>query len=163
MTTNELIHAAALLIETSWEMEPDEFDARLASFLDESEDKIKALRCVCKAAEGRAATCKAEATAYATAAKSHAGNAERVKMRAFDLMVAAEATGEPLSGARLQANPADPLVFAPDFDPSALAPEYQRITVAPDAASIRQALGRGLALPGVALGECGRHLRWTEK
>jgi len=162
-TTQELIHAAALLIETSWDMEPAEFDERLAAFVEESEDKIKALRYVCKAAEGRAATCKAEAAAFTTAAKSHAGNAERVKARAFELMLAAEATGETLTGARLQANPADPLEYAPDFDAGALPPTLQRVTVEADSAAIRAALARGEVVPGVTLGERGRHLRWTEK
>ena len=78
MTTAQLIHAAALMVETSWEMTPEEFAERLEAFVAESTDKIAALRAVCKAAEGRAAVCKAEADAYAAAAKAHKSNAERV-------------------------------------------------------------------------------------
>lgn len=164
MTTSELIHAAALMVETSWEMTPEEFEERLAAFVAESSDKIAALRAVCKAAEGRAAVCKAEADAYAAAAKVHKNNAERVKARAFALMEAAEATGETLPGARLQVNGGvAPLVYAEGFDANALPFTLQRVTVEPNADAIRAALAKGENVPGVVVGERGRSLRWTEK
>ena len=162
MTTSELIHAAAMMVETSWEMTPEEFEERLAAFVAESTDKIAALRAVCKAAEGRATTCKAEAAAYSAAAKTHALNADRVKARAFALMVAAEETGETLPGARLQGNGGSvPLVYADDFDANALPLTLQRVTVEPNADAIRKALERGETIPGVSLGERGRSLRWS--
>lgn len=164
MTTQQLIHAAAMLVETSWEMPAEEFEERIAAFLAESTDKISALRAVCKAAEGRAATCKAEAALYAAAAKTHANNAERVKARAFLLMEAAEHAGETLPGARLQNNGGNaPLVYAADFDATALPFSLQRVTVEPDADAIRAALAKGETVPGVVVGERGRSLRWTEK
>jgi len=164
VTTAQLIHAAALMVETSWEMTPEEFDERLAAFVAESTDKIAALRAVCKAADGRAATCKAEAAAYSAAAKSHATNAERVKARATALMLAAEETGETLPGARLQVNGGTaPLVYAEDFDPASLPFTLQRVTVEPNADAIRAAIAKGETVPGVTLGERGRSLRWTEK
>lgn len=164
MTTAELIHAAALMVETSWEMTPEEFAERLESFVAESTDKIAALRAVCKAAKGRASVCDAEAKAYAAAAKVHKNNAERVKARAFALMEAAEHAGETLPGARLQVNGgAAPLVYAEGFDVNALPMKCWRVTVEPNADAIRAALEKGETLPGVVLGERGRSLRWTEK
>ena len=162
MTTSELIHAAALMVETSWEMTAEEFEERLAAFVAESTDKIAALRAVCKAAEGRVTTCKAEAAAYSAAAKSHARTAERVKERATALLLAAEATGEELPGARLQANGgAVPLVYADGFDVNALPMKFWRVTVEPNADAIRKAIEAGETLPGVSLGERGRSLRWS--
>lgn len=164
MTTAQLIHAAAMLVETSIDFTADEFAERLEAFVAESSDKIAALRAVCKAAEGRAAVCKAEADAYAAAAKVHKNNAERVKARAFALMEAAEATGETLPGARLQVNGGvAPLVYAEGFDVNALPFTLQRVTVEPNADAIRAALAKGEDVPGVVVGERGRSLRWTEK
>lgn len=164
MTTAQLIHAAALMVEASWEMTPEEFNERLEAFVAESADKLAALRAVCKAAEGRAAVCKAEADAYTAAAKAHKSNAERAKARAFALMEAAEAAGETLPGARLQANGgALPLRYAEGFDVGTLPFALQRVTVEPNPDAIRAALERGETLPGVTLGERGRALRWTEK
>ena len=164
MTTSELIHAAALMVETSWEMTPEEFAERLESFIAESTDKLAALRAVCKAAEGRATVCKAEAAAYSAAAKRHSANAERVKARATALLEAAEATGEELPGARLQLNGGvAPLVYAEGFDVNALPMVYWRVEVTPNADAIRKALEAGETLPGVTIGERGRSLRWTEK
>lgn len=163
MTTTELIHAAALMVDTSWEMTAEDFAARLESFVSESTDKIAALRAVCKAAEGRAATLDAEAKAYAAAAKSHKANAERVKQRATALMLAAEEVGEVLPGARLQVNGGSaPLVYAETFDAAALPFALQRVTVEPNADAIRAALAKGEEVPGVAMGERGRSLRWVE-
>jgi len=162
-TTHELIHAAALLIETSWDMEPAEFDERLAAFVEESSDKIKALRVVCKLAEGRAATCKAEAEAYTAAAKASANTAGRVKALAFALVEAAEAAGETLPGARLQPNGGKPaLRFVADFDPASLPFELQRVVVEADGDAIRAAIARGVLVPGVDVAPQGRHLRWVE-
>ena len=163
MTTQELIHAAAMLVETSWEMPSEEFEERIAAFVAESTDKIAALRAVCKAAEGRATALKAEAAAYTAAAKAHANNADRVKARAFALMEAAEHAGETLAGARLQPNGGkQPLVYAADFDATALPFEFQRVSVEADADAIAAAIAKGEAVAGVTLGERGRHLRWTE-
>lgn len=163
-TTSQLIHAAAMLVETSWEMTADEFEERMEAFLAESTDKIAALRAVCKAAEGRAATCKAEAALYAAAGKTHAANADRVKSRAFALMEAAEHAGETLTGARLQANGGKPsLVYAAGFDATSLPFAYQRVIVEPDADAIAAVLAKGEAVEGVTLAERGRHLRWVEK
>ena len=164
MTTQELIHAAALLVENSWELAPEDFEAHLAAFVAASDDKIKALRYVCKAAEGRAAACKAEAAAFSAAAKVHANNADRVKGRAFLLMEAAEQTGEALSGARLQMNGGGaPLAYAPDFNARSLPSDLQRVIVEANADAIRAALQRGEPVPGVELAPVGRHLRWVEK
>jgi len=161
-TTADLIHAAAMLVETSSEMTADEFAERLEAFIDESESKIAALRAIFKAAEGREATCKAEAALYTTAGKAHATTAERVKGRALALMEAAEHAGETLTGARLQPNSAAPLLYAPDFDATALPFDMQRVKVEPNSAAIAAALERGEVVPGVTMGVRGRHLRWTE-
>lgn len=164
MTTAELITAAAILVDTSADYTADEFAEHLEAFVAAAEDKIKALRIVCRAAEGRAAACKAESALYAAAAKTYAGNADRVKARAFMLMEAAEIAGETLLGARLQPNGGkQPLVYAADFDASALPFDCQRVTVEADADKVRNALAAGAALAGVTLGEVGRHLRWREK
>jgi len=162
MTTAQLIHAAAMLVETSADFTADEFAERLASFIEESTDKIAALRAVCKAAEGRAASCKAESALYATAAKAHTNTAERTLARAYLLMEAAEHAGETLTGARLQPNSAAPLLYAPDFDATALPFDMQRVKVEPNSAAIAAALERGEVVPGVTMGVRGRHLRWTE-
>ena len=162
-TTAQLIHAAAMLVETSWEMTQEEFAERLEAFVAESTDKIAALRAVYKAAEGRVTACKAEADLYATAAKAHGNNADRVKARAFLLMEAAEMAGETLPGARLQANGGKaPLVYAPGFDPTALPFDLQRVTVEANADAIRAVLAKGGEVEGVSVGAAGRHLRWTE-
>ena len=162
-TTADLIHAAAMLVETSWELTADEFQERLDSFIAESTDKIAALRAVCKAAEGRAATCKAEAGLYTAAAKAHANTAARAQERAFMLMEAAEHAGETLPGARLQANGGKaPLVYAPGFEATALPFDLQRVTVEANADAIRAVLAKGGEVEGVSVGAAGRHLRWTE-
>ena len=162
-TTAQLIHAAAMLVETSWEMTADEFAERLEAFVAESADKIAALRAVCKAAEARATACKSEADLYAIAAKAHGNNADRVKARAFLLMEAAELAGESLPGARLQANGGKvPLVYAPGFEATALPFDLQRVTVEANADAIRAVLAKGGEVEGVSVGAAGRHLRWTE-
>ena len=162
-TTADLIHAAAMLVETSWEMTQEEFAERLEAFVAESTDKIAALRAVYKAAEGRAAACESEADLYYAAAKAHGTNADRVKARAFLLMEAAEMAGETLPGARLQANGGKvPLVYAPGFDATALPFDLQRVTVEANADAIRAVLAKGGEVDGVAVGVVGRHLRWTE-
>ena len=105
---------------------------------------------------------KAEAAAYTAAARAHAANAERVTARAVDLLEAAELVGEVLAGARLQANGGKaPLVYAADFVAGDLRAELQRVRVEPNADAIRAALARGESVYGVAVGEAGRHLRWT--
>lgn len=162
MTTAQLIHEAAMLVETSIDYTPEEFAENLEGFVMRAENKIVALRCVHKAAEARAASLKAEAALYAAAAKTHATNAERVKSRAYMLMEAAELTGETLAGARLQANGGKPaLVYAAGFDATALPFAYQRVVVEPDADALIAALAKGEAIEGVTLAERGRHLRWT--
>ena len=163
-TTRDLIMQAAILVERGWELPAEEFEAALASFVADSADKIAALRAVYRAAEGRAATCKAEADLYAAAAKRHKATAEQVRQRAQALAEAAEAAGETLPGVRLQVNGgAAPLQFAEDFDVDALPFALQRVTVEPNPDAIRAALERGETLPGVTLGARGRALRWTEK
>lgn len=162
-TTAQLIHEAAMLVETSIDYDADTFAENLEEFLLRAESKIVALRCVHKAAESRAASLKAEAALYAAAAKTHAANADRVKDRAYMLMEAAELTGEVLTGARLQANGGSaPLVYAPGFVATDLPFDLQRVSVEPNADAIRAALAKGEAVPGVTVGERGRSLRWTE-
>ena len=162
-TTGELIHAAAILVDTSVEYTADEFAAVLDAFVDAAEDKIRALRFVAKAAESRADSLKAEAALYAAAAKSHAATAERVTARAVMLLEAAELVGELLTGARLQANGGKmPLVYAPGFDATALPFDLQRVTVEANADAIRAVLAKGGEIEGVSVGTVGRHLRWTE-
>lgn len=164
MTTSELIHHAAMLVESGWELPADEFDSELSAFVDNATDKIAALRAVNKAAEARATALKAEAALYAAAAKTHQSNADRVKARAFALMEAAEHAGETLAGARLQPNGGKaPLVYAADFDATGLPFELQRVTVEADADAIRAVLAKGGEVSGVSVGATGRHLRWTEK
>lgn len=163
MTTSQLIHAAAMLVESGWELPAEDFDVELAALVDAATDKIAALRAVNKAAESRAASLKAEAALYAAAAKTHQSNADRVKARAFMLMEAAELAGEVLPGARLQPNGGKPpLVYAPDFCAADLPMDYQRVTVEADADAIRLALAKGEEVAGVSVGATGRHLRWVE-
>ena len=162
-TTTQLIHEASMLIETSIDYTPEEFDAALAAFVSAAESKIAALRVVCKLAEGRAATCKAEAEAYTAAAKASANTAGRVKALAFALVEAAEAAGETLPGARLQPNGGKPaLRFVDDFDPASLPFELQRVVVEADGDAIRAAIARGVLVPGVDVAPQSRHLRWVE-
>lgn len=162
-TTRELIYAADLLVTTSWEMTPEDFDTRLAAFVEESTDKLAALRAVHKAAEARAAGLKAEAAAYAAASKAQANIAERTKQRAADLFAAAEKAGEVLPGGKMQDNGGNvPLVYAPDFDATALPFACQRVSVEADADAIRAALVNGVTLPGVTLGKRGAHFKFTE-
>ena len=162
-TTGELIQAAAILVDTSAEYTPEEFAAVLDAFVDAADDKIRALRFVAKAAESRSDALKAEAAAYTAAARAHAANAERVTARAVDLLEAAELVGELLTGARLQVNGGKaPLVYAADFVAGDLRAELQRVRVEPNADAIRAAIAQGEAVYGVAVGEAGRHLRWTE-
>ena len=161
-TTGELIQAAAILVDTSVEYTADEFSAVLDAFVEAADDKIRALRFVAKAAESRADALKAEAAAYTAAARSHAANAERVTARAVMLLEAAELVGEVLTGARLQANGGKaPLVYAVGFIAADLPYDLQRVKVEPNADAIRAALARGESVYGVAVGEAGRHLRWT--
>ena len=164
MTSNELINAAGLLLETSWEMTPEDFAERLEAFVAESGDKLAALRHVAKLAEARGAGCKAEAAAWTNAARAANNRAESVKARAELLYCAARELGEALPGGRMQPNGgAPPLAFAEDFDPFLLPASCQRVSVEPNADAIRLALAAGEALPGVALGERGEHFRWTEE
>lgn len=162
-TTTQLIHEASMLIETSIDYTPEEFDAALAAFVSAAESKIAALRIVCKLAEGRAATCKAEAEAYTAAAKASQNTAGRVKALAFALVEAAEMAGETLPGARLQPNGGKPaLRFVDGFDAATLPFELQRVVVEADSDAIRAAIARGVLVPGVDVAPQGRHLRWVE-
>ena len=161
-TTGDLIQAAAILVDTSVEYTADEFAAVLDAFVEAADDKIRALRFVAKAAESRSDSLKAEAAAYTAAARSHAANAERVCARAVELLEAAELVGAVLTGARLQANGGKaPLVYAADFVAADLPYDLQRVRVEPNADAIRAAIAKGEAVPGVAVGEAGRHLRWA--
>ena len=161
-TTGQLIQAAAILVDASAEYTADEFSAVLDAFVDAAEDKIRALRFVAKAAESRADALKAEAAAYTAAARSHAANAERVTARAVELLEAAELVGELLTGARLQVNGGKaPLVYAVGFIAADLPYDLQRVKVEPNADAIRAAIAKGESVYGVAVGEAGRHLRWT--
>lgn len=161
-TTHDLLHTAALLVEDGWQLTSEEFEQRLADFVAGADDKIKALRIVCKLAEGRAATCKAEAEAYTAAAKASANTAGRVKALAFALVEAAEAAGETLPGARLQANSTRALRFVDGFDAATLPFELQRVVVEADGDAIRAAIARGVLVPGVDVAPQSRHLRWVE-
>lgn len=161
-STAELVHLAALLVEDSWAMTPEEFEERLSSFVENADNKIAALRAVFKAAEGRRDTLAAEARTYADAAKAAGNKAERVKALAFHLAEAAEAVGEKLDGCRLQANGGQaPVRYDDDFVPSMLPRELQRVTVEPNTDAIRAALLAGEEVPGAELAPVGRHLRFT--
>lgn len=163
MTTHDIITAAELLLVDGWQLPAEEFDARLAEFVASADDKIKALRIVCKLAEGRAATCKAEAAAYIAAQRASENAAERVKRLAFALVEAAEQVGETLPGARLQPNGGKPaLRYVADFDPASLPFDLQRVVVEADGDAIRAAIARGELVPGVDVAPQGRHLRWIE-
>ncbi|GDX83908.1 hypothetical protein LBMAG42_57190 [Deltaproteobacteria bacterium] len=160
-TTYDLIVAADILVTTSWKMTEEEFASRLAAFVDESTDKLAALRAVHKAADARAKGLKAEAAAYADAAKAQANIAERVKGRAAELFAAAEKAGEVLPGGRTQPNGgALPMDFAADFSVMNLPIEFWKIE--PDGDAIRAALGTGATLPGVTIGKRGSHFRFVE-
>ena len=162
LTTGDLIHAAAILVDTSADYTADEFAAVLDAFVEAADDKIRALRFVAKAAESRADGLKAEAAAYTAAARAHAATAERVTARAVELLEAAELVGEALTGARLQPNGGKaPLVYAVGFVAGDLPYDLQRVRIEPNADAIRAALAKGESVPGVAVGESGRHLRWT--
>jgi hypothetical protein len=162
-TTHDLLHTAALLVEDGWQLTAEEFEQRLADFVAGADDKIKALRIVCRLAEGRAATCKAEAAAYVAAQRASENTAARVKALAFALVEAAEAAGESLPGARLQPNGGKPaLRFVDGFDPASLPFEMQRVVVEADSEAIRAAIARGHLVPGVDVAPQGRHLRWIE-
>ena len=162
-TTHDLLHTAALLVEDGWQLTAEEFEQRLADFVAGADDKIKALRVVCKLAEGRAATCKAEAEAYSAAARASQNTAGRVKQLAYALAEAAEAAGESLPGARLQPNGGKPaLRFVDGFDAATLPFELQRVVVEADSDAIRAAIARGVLVPGVDVAPAGRHLRWVE-
>lgn len=160
--TADLLNTADLLVSRGWELPAEEFDAMLADWLANADDKIKALRVVCKLAEGRAAMCKAEAAAYAAAARASENTAGRVKQLAFALVEAAELAGESLPGARLQPNGGKPaLRFVDGFDAATLPFELQRVVVEADGDAIRAAIARGVLVPGVDVAPQGRHLRWT--
>lgn len=162
-TTHDLLNTADLLVSEGWQLTAEEFEQRLADFVASADDKIKALRVVCKLAEGRAATCKAEAAAYAAAAKASENTAGRVKQLAFALVEAAELAGESLPGARLQPNGGKPaLRFVDGFDPAGLPFELQRVVVEADSDAIRAAIARGVLVPGVDVAPAGKHLRWVE-
>lgn len=162
-TTHDLLNTADQLVSRGWELPAEEFDALLADFVAAADDKIKALRVVCRLAEGRAATCKAEAAAFAAAAKASENTAGRVKQLAFALVEAAELAGESLPGARLQPNGGKPaLRFVDGFDPAGLPFELQRVVVEADSDAIRAAIARGVLVPGVDVAPAGKHLRWVE-
>ena len=162
-TTHDLLNTADFLVSEGWQLPAEEFEQRLADFVAGADDKIKALRIVCKLAEGRAATCKAEAEAYTAAAKASANTAGRVKALAFALVEAAELAGETLPGARLQPNGGKPaLRFVDGFDAASLPFELQRVVVEADSDAIRAAIARGVLVPGVDVALQGRHLRWVE-
>lgn len=163
-TTLELIHAADLLIATSWEMEPAEFDARLAAFVAESTGKLHALRVVCKAYEAKADACKAEAKVYSTAGKTAANRAESVEALATMLVRKAAEAGEALPGAKMVGNGGKvPLVYSATFAATDLPFAMQRVVVEADSDAIRAALEKGESVPGVTLGERGERLKWTEE
>lgn len=165
MTTAQLLDAAALMLATSWEMSPEEFDERLGAWLDESADKLAALRAVAKAAEAMAAAHKAEAEAHAARVKQGKATVERAKERAYALLCAMREAGGEASVpgvARIQKNGGKPpLVFAPGFDVGALPDACKRVVVEPDNDAIRRALEAGIAIDGVTIGEAGEGVRWA--
>ena len=50
MTTSQLLDAATLMLVGSAELSPEDFDARLASFVEESADKLAKLLAECRQA-----------------------------------------------------------------------------------------------------------------
>jgi hypothetical protein len=160
-TTYDLLGAANLLLATSADMTADEFDARLAAFIDESADKMAALRAVAKAAAATEAMHKDEAAGHAARAKSAGARADRAKERAYVLLCAKRELGEEpkVPGvARIQANGGKaPIVL---LDADAIPDHLVVVERHPNAAAIRAALERGEDVPGCALGERGEGVRW---
>lgn len=162
-TTLDLVRAADLLLATSWEMTPEDFEARLAAFVDESDDKFAALRAVHVAAGKDAAMAKAEADRFTAARKAAERVGERVADLAGRLLRARRELGEEpaVRGvARLQRNGgARPLVYDATFDEAALPERLTRRVVDPSA--LRAAIEAGEAVQGVTLGEVGEHVRFA--
>lgn len=161
-TTRDLLAAADLLIATSWEMTPEEFEERLAAFTAESTDKLAAIKAVLRAYEGKQEAHKQEARIYTEAARLAGKRADRLTELAGMLVRAAEEVGEPLAGAKFVANGGKvPLVYAEGFNPADLPLEYQRVSIEADADRLRAAIEAGAEIPGVTLGARGSRLKWT--
>jgi hypothetical protein len=167
MTTVQLLDAATLLLVSSWDMEPAEFDERLAAFLAESADKLAAMRAVVRAAQAQGAAHKAEAAMHLGRVRAANSTTERIAEMACALLRARREIGESTTIAgvvRLQVNGGlVPLVYAAGFDPALLPAELRRVRYEADAEAIRDALARGEAVPGVTLGERGESVRWAQE
>ena len=163
-TTSDLLHIAHLFLAHSGEMEPDDFEAALASFIEESGDKLGALRAVSLRLAAESQIEAEEAARHTTRKERAAKQADRVKGRARELLEAMEQLGEEpkVKGvARLQANGgALPLVGLDAIDPATLPDALVVIRREASVPAIRAELAAGRDVPGVTLGERGRHLRW---
>ena len=164
-STVQLLDAASLLLASSWDMEPADFEARLESFLDESADRLAALRAVHLAAEAQAGAHRAEAERHRARVKGCERTGERVAALAERLLYARRELGESTTVpgvARLQLDGGKaPLAFAPGFVAAALPLHLCHVETSPDRDAIRAAIERGVTVPGVTLGTRGEGLRWA--
>jgi hypothetical protein len=162
-TTYELLNAADRLMSEAAEMEIDAFDARLTAWLGDGDEKLTRLAAWSRAAAAREARDTEQRDAYNVAIERSKREQERAKALALDLLTKREELGDApaVPGvARLQANGGKPPLVI--LDPAAVPPAWCRPAVSPgpDTDRIRAALDAGETIPGVTLGERGRHVRW---
>lgn len=158
------LHADMLVLQAD-EMDPEAFDAALASFVEAVDDKAAVYHAVYFAAEARHAAIAEEAERFATAEKRAKGRIDRIKDGARALLEARETVGEKpkIVGAwgsmRLQRNSSPSVEI---IDPAQV-PDGFKIAPPPPPPAISRdlilaAFKRGEEVPGAAV-TIGRHVR----
>ena len=164
-STYDLLSAAARLLDTAPDYDtPEAFDAAVAAWLGEGDQKLINLAAWCRANEAAVKRDTEQRDLYDAAIRRSKRLAEGAKAMAFDLLAARMELGEApkVPGvARLQRNGGKaPLLGLDGIDARELADELVVISRTPNTDAIRAFLATGEALPGVSIGEPGMHLRF---
>lgn len=141
----------------------DDFDARLTEWLGDADDKLARIRALGVAAADALTSAKAHKSEWDGVVKTWSGKVDYMKALAATLLIDREALGEParvVGVARLQGNGGVIPVIVDDETAIPLAWRQAPVTPPPDLDRIRTALEAGEAIPGVRLGERGRHVKW---
>lgn len=163
-STYELLTAADRFMLESGDLDPDAFDAALAAWLEESDDKLARIAAWHAALKARAIRDETQRRAFADAVDAAAKKMDRAEALAFEILKKRAELGEKprvVGVARIQANGGRaPLLGLATVDAATLPDDLVVIRREPDPDAIRLALAAGREVPGVTVGARGSHVQF---
>ncbi len=146
------------------DLDPADFDAALASWLGDGDDKLARIAAWRAAALARFERDSKQRDAYDDAMRRSKAEGERAKALAFEILSKRAELGEAprvVGVARLQANGGKaPLLGLATVDAATLPDDLVIIERRPDIEAIRLALAAGREVPGITVGERGFSVRF---